>query len=350
MTSEAEQILAIPLGEPGRLFKANADWQQKQYRQLAAKWHPDRRNGNASVFAHVQALYIAAQAMLAAGHWEAPGEIHFKTVKGSLVTLKYRRKHVLDWGEMYIGDHIVSLAFTDENKDLSEQYVRMATGFKFIDARVKEDHLPCLPFIKRPNIDVLSGADRHWIIVHKPGEVAQMPDLLCLRDVLAHYKGAMPPTHVAWVVSRLLALGTYLGLPKLGNLMHGDIGLDSVFIQPADHRVALLGGWQFAARLGDRIKALPARSQALGLGPGIAKHSDTSTLIRATGIELLGSTCGGSDLIRNKAIPKPMLSWLRSVGTEKPLDEFRQWRTVLEASFGPRKFIKMDLTAEMLYA
>lgn len=345
----AAEILAIPLDEPGRLFWPDADRQQRQYRQLAAKWHPDRLNGNAGVFAHVQALYRAAQAMLDSGNWVMPGELQLNKIDGGQVSLKFRRKHVLDWGEMYISNYLVSFAFTGDNKDLAAQYVRMVSKLPFIDEQVRKDHSPSLPVIKRLKEDVFESAARHWVVVHKPGAVEHMPDLLCLRDVLAHYKGAMPPTHVAWVVSRLLALGVYLGLPKLGNVMHGDISLDTAFIQPAEHRVALLGGWAFAAPLGTRIKALPARSQALGLGPGIAKHGNTSTLIRATGLELLGSTCGGSDLIMNRSIPKPMLSWLRGVGTDKPLDEFRQWREVLEASFGPRKFVKMDVTAEMVH-
>ena len=73
-------------------------------------------------------------------------------------------------------------------------------------------------------------------------------------------------------------------------------------------------------------------------------------LIRALGRELLGDI-SGARLMREKAAPPPMLDWLRLPAPQSAVDDYHTWqRQVLTASFGERRFMKLDLSADDLYS
>ena len=71
-------------------------------------------------------------------------------------------------------------------------------------------------------------------------------------------------------------------------------------------------------------------------------------LIRATGRELLGDISGIR--LRDPSIPRPMAEWLRYPSAGSALADYRFWREVLIASFGGRRFVRLDVTPEKMYS
>ena len=139
---------------------------------------------------------------------------------------------------------------------------------------------------------------------------------------------------------------------EYAGLTHNDISPDTYFISPLRHSGALLGGWWYATETGNRIKKLNARSYRL-LPPDIraAKNADNRLdfeLVRATGREMLGDITGVKLESMNVA-PKAMVDWLRFVSTGNAIEDYERWGDVLQASFGPRRFVEMKLTADVLY-
>lgn len=333
------EILAIPIGEPSRLFTGDFEIAKTEHRKLRAKWHPDR-GGKVEVFKHIDKLYEEAQMQLSKGAWVTPGLVVVQNEKDSSLRyeIRFLRKHDTEVGETYVGAQFVSYAFRLDCDDLATAFVKNIKALKFPTEKVlAAESRSYVPTIE----SVFSSNDRKWVVVRKDVK------LLCLRDVLNHFNGKVHDKHVAWIVSRMLALACYVGL--VAKLQHADISPDTVFIDPAAHRASLLGGWGFATPLGHRIRALPSRSIAAGLGPGIATPATTGALIRLTALDLLGGKGTGSNLLIDKSIPPPMLRFLRAPSSEHPLEDFDLWLAALNASYGARKFFELALTAQQVY-
>jgi hypothetical protein len=47
--------------------------------------------------------------------------------------------------------------------------------------------------------------------------------------------------------------------------------------------------------------------------------------------------------------PNPMIDYFNEMSGDDALEEFAAWKEVLKESFGPRRFIKMDLQGGDLY-
>lgn len=339
MDLSAEQLLAIPVEEPERLF--SKDGMAVEWKRLRSKWY-DRTGsgaGNDEVLQHVKALYERACDKLVDDTWSPPGVLRIRTTDGRRFELKYKAKDAFDLGEVYIGDTHVSYAFTYENEDLFKVASNIIQGFSFPDAKMKAEAARYLPEVSA----ILRGEERLYLVLKK------RPELIRLKDAIAHM-GGIDSKHVAWIMSRLYNIGCYLQLG--GKLAHCDISPETVFIDPADHKVCLLGGWWYAQRLGVKLFAIPERTAKLNIitdPKPVAKHEYTAELIRALGRDALGDI-NGSKLLMNKALKPAMVLWLRSPATSNALAEYKAWTDkVLKASFGERKFIVLDLKASDVY-
>ena len=51
----------------------------------------------------------------------------------------------------------------------------------------------------------------------------------------------------------------------------------------------------------------------------------------------------------DKAIPKPLITWLRQPPSQSALKEFAVWSNVLTESFGERKFFKFTTNISNIY-
>lgn len=343
-TSRSAALLAIPEDRPEQLFKGSLDEIKKTHRLLTMKWHPDRNAGPHAlpVFQHLQRLYDEAQRKIALGQWPGPGTVQLSGLGGKTYELRYLRQHRFELGTMYMSHASITFAVDREHADLVGQAERAIKSFVYGDARMRTQisrHLPALPLVA-----AFETAEAYVIVMRKA------PDLLLLRDVLDHVGGRLDPRHVAWVVSSLLNLCCYF---QYAGITHNALSPDTCFMAPAEHGVAVLGGWWYAARRGERMLAAPARTIAWAPHDLMAKKKASLRtdleLVRAIGRELSGDI-SGSRLAREGAAPQAMIDWLRLPASDDPIEEYRTWRgQVLHDSFGARRFAELPLTQSDVY-
>jgi hypothetical protein len=337
-TLEAAQLLAVT--QPEALYSYSPDTRKSEWQKLSSRWHPDRAGGSTEVFQHVKMLYEQAAQRMLDGEWQCPGATTFNAEDGRVYTMAHRVVHTFELGQAFIGNQFVTYSVDKQYKDLYEHAVRVVTGFPFKDSAMRAEVERYLPQIHHQ-----FSTKKNLVMV-----VKKSPDLISLRDILTHSGGSLDAKHVAWMVSWAYSLSCYLR--HVAGVAHGHFSPDTVFISPHDHRGALLGGWWYAAKLGQRFKALPARALSLELAtadkPQASAQSITNS-VRAFGRELLGDM-HGSRLLLNKHLPAPVVQWLRGAGTEHVVSEYSSWQTsVLPAAFGKRRFVTMELSADDLY-
>ena len=336
----AEQILAV--SRPQALFSGATDVATAEYRTLAKAWHPDRCSDPraSEVFAHVKDLYDEAIKRLAEGRWEGAGRVVLATERGTSMPVDYQASAAFELGRQYVSAaRVVYVVEAPHRLLVTRASERLQRGFTYPSDRVAKDISRCLPLSCERH--ALAG-DAHALMVPKTN------DLLLLRDVLQFFGGHMDARHVAWVLSALYNLVCYL---SHAGIVHHAISPDTVFVSPKYHSVALLGGWWYAVDAGQPVTVVPARTHAyLPWKVRISKRADPLTdleLILATGRELLGDLAGAT--LTPSAAPKAMLSWLSMASTGTAFAAYKAWDVVLAASFGPRKFVPLDITADQVY-
>jgi len=136
------------------------------------------------------------------------------------------------------------------------------------------------------------------------------------------------------------------------NLVHGDISVNTVIINPSKHEVSLMGGWWYSKKIGEKLTSMPMPTFKIlpnsVIHDKIAKMEIVSEQIHALGRELLGNRYG--NYIELSKVNKKFAEWATNPGTDSLYDEYDTWDTkTLNSIFGPRKFIKWDLKSEEVY-
>ena len=328
----AEELLKIKM--PEKLFSPSLIEAQRQYRELVKKWHPDKNTSAdaQTVFTHVRNLYNLARTKIACNYWGYAGAITIREGHKSS-TVKYQSAQSFELGRVLITPEEVIYIISDSHRALAENILYARSWFVYASNLMAEE-------VKR----YLPTELQHSAGVYR---IKKDKSFLSLRSVLNYYGGSMEPRSVAWIMSTLYNLSCYL---EYAGIVHHDISVDTYFINPEKHSGALLGGWWYAARRGDRIKVVPKRTYELlpwkVRTNKIASRATDAELILAVGRELLGA--GNGNKMRADT-PKAMVEWLTAVGGTGAIENYRKWALVLEESFGPRRFTPMNLTSEMLY-
>lgn len=341
MQLSAGDILGMK--EPGALFTGNADTMKTEYTQLAKLWHPDRSASSEAdaVMTHINLLYRQALDMLQAGRWEKPGLIGLTDKDGRTHELRFRIKHNFELGAMYIDSGILAYLLDDTHRDLFENAQKVIKGFTYANDKMEREVSRYLPQV----LDTFETKDHRLCLV-----IEKSADLILLQDVMAFYQGRIPDRHVAWILSTLYNLACYL---DYAGLSHNGIALNSYLISPQQHSGALLGGWWYAVPQGSKLLGMSAAAYAMA--PPEVKNEKRGSIttdlesIRFIGRALLGDG-NGTKLHAMNAAPSPMIGWLRSATSSGALADYSTWREVLEQSFGPRKFVAMDVTADRIYS
>lgn len=333
------QILGIPVDRPERLFTGVADVAKQQWRVLRSKWHPDTNRVNPAVMAHINALYDKAQALMQSGEWRGSGQLTIEEPKGRTFAFSYLKAEPFELGRSYIGSSTLAYFITSDYADLVRVAQDQMERFSFPDTAMRVEHGKHLPKLQH----VIPVKDGYYLIIQKN------PAYLRLSDVLEHFGGRIEERHVAWILSTLYNLSCYL---KLSGLVHHDISPRNYFINPKDHDGALLGGWWYARREGERLIALPPRTVAYGpatlMTDKLAVSVTNSELIKATGRELLGDIIGTR--LHSLKYPKALIAWLRGPAHIPAFEEYGTWvRKVLTDSYGARKFVELKLESQDIY-
>lgn len=335
----AEAILS--LAEPECLFSGPGTIKD-EHRALAKRWHPDHNADRRAteVVAQINRLYDEAQRRVASGTWQTPGLLELEGVDGKVRRIRYRRKHAFELGEFVYGDTALAFVVRGEFADLFENGRKRIAGLKYRDAAMDKEMSRFLPKVQA----VFETKDGRSVMVQE-----KTPDVFLLRDVLAALNGKIDAKHVAWVQSAMHNIACYL---EFAGLTHNGIGIDTVFVSPQFHSALLLGGWWYAAPFGSRLNAVPAATHAHApmdiLRDKRAQYRLDLAMLRVTGRQLLGDASGM--MLAGSDAPAPMRDFLRRPTTGSAREDYALWAsTVLPASFGPRRFVKLDLSASDIY-
>jgi hypothetical protein len=130
------------------------------------------------------------------------------------------------------------------------------------------------------------------------------------------------------------------------------ISPQTVLVSTPTHSLSILGGWWYSAEFGKKLKSLPPDIYRLAprklLLDKIAHPFLDLESIRACGRAALGDITGNSFRM-DKAIPAPMAAYLALPSSNSAVEEYEIWMKVLEDCFGPRKFVKLEVSPDDIY-
>lgn len=327
-----KQIIACKL--PGDLFSSPENM-EKEFTELAQRWHPDKMGGNSIVMAHVNSLHAQGREMVASGNWKSSNKRFFTLSNGRTVRISFLSENDFELGKWYLCESVCVYAF---NTGSAINF--KLPKFRFRNTSMTDEFTAYLPRI----IDQYEVNNGKKLIV-----INREKDLVLLRDLLAWFGNAVPPKHVAWILSSLYNLCAFF---KYNGIVHHSINLNTYFISPAKHKGVLLGGWWYHKGFDRRMKVVPKSTyDVMTLDTKKSKKATPITdleCVKLIGRQLLGSA-SGSTLYSNPDIPKPMIQFLRTISSENAYKEYEAWTNVLQESFGPKKFIEMDCNADEIY-
>lgn len=341
LTMTAKDLLSIRISEPERIFPADKGEAKTIYHTLANRWHPDKTGTEktAEVFQHVLSLYKKTIEKIDAGSWSIPGIVEMTDMAGHRYRIRHQRKHTFELGEYFVAPTMAAFHLEAVNQDLFDRAKRTIGSLKYASKDMEKEFARYLPAIEK----TFETATGPVMVVRKT------PDLILLRDLLSHVGGKMDPKHVAWVLSSLHNIVCYL---SYAGISHNAISLDTCFVSPKYHSVALLGGWWYATRVGEKMAGAPGRTVAYAPRDLLTnKKGDIRVdleMIRALGRDILGDV-SGVNLLMDKSVPKPMANWLRCASAGDAITDYKLWNETLKASFGARRFVKLTLSGSDVY-
>lgn len=339
----AAEILAIK--EPEQIFSSDLVAAKNEFRDLVRKWHPDHNPNLVAndILAHINYLYQEARKRLLEGTWQTPGCLTLNSTDNKIYKIHYHIMFPFELGEAAIGKSIIAFLVDDPYKDLFKDGLcwMESRNYSYANDKMRDEITRYLP--KRKGVFALREA-KNVIVVEKD------PGLVRLRDLVEYCNGKLDPKHVAWIISSLYNLLCYFNFARI---VHGDISLDTYFVDPEKHSGALLGGWWYARREGERLVALPSRTVD-NMPPDLwaSKKADCRTdlsLVRLLGREMLGDA-SGARLRTDHNIPRALSEWLCYGTSGSALRDYEIWqRVVIPAAFGGRYFTKLDARPENIY-
>lgn len=336
----AEHILAIPIDEPERLFK-HKELLKQDYFSLLKKWHPDlSKDPKANdVLVHIKNLYSKAQEKLAGKIWAVPGLLELTGKDGRVRKIKFRAKHSFELGDMYVGDTVLTFVIKRSHEDLVLSGLRSIGTVRYPNEDFRRNLEPYFPKVEH----YFDTKDAVVVCFRK------RRDEILLSDLIKYLGGRIDPKHVAWIMSCLFNLASFL---QISEMTINGISPQTVLVSTPTHSLSILGGWWYSAEFGKKLKSLPPDIYRLAPRKLLLDKIATPFLdlesIRACGRAALGDITGNSFRMSTD-IPQPMAAYLVLPSSENAVKEYENWMKVLEDSFGPRKFVKLEVLPEHIY-
>ena len=147
--------------------------------------------------------------------------------------------------------------------------------------------------------------------------------------------GRLSGRHTAWIISRLENLCCVL---EYNGLVHPEIGIDTVYINPYTHQASLYGGFSHVVR----------NNSLSPDGKTVLTTKTNLTGLRDTAANILGFERSG--LVRpNDDIPPALSDFINGMPKGSAYEDFELWDNTLIKAYGERKFITMETDDEQIY-
>lgn len=306
-----------------------------QYRELARIYHPDVCIDPEAdlIMAKINSLYQEALNYQRTGTWKSSNTVTFHTTDGKISTLKYLKKFDFELGTEYTSNSAVVYVLKGNRERFFENAKKeielSSSGSEH--SVISSEFSKYVPKLKHS----FKSTDGSFVIV-----LDKSKDIVPLRLILEHYKGSIPHTHVAWMISRLCNLVCFFAHTGVA---HNGLTIENLYVDPAMHSIYVFGGWWYARPIGKRLIGVP--KFVYDVMPVKEKGEKVSST--RTDIEAIKRTA--KVLLGKETAPEPMMEFLDSGSGNNAIDEFCKWTTALEKSYGQRRFIRMDIAIDELY-
>ena len=304
-----------------------------QYRAYARKYHPDIFH-RTDVMTKINTLYNNAVTLVEKGIWEEKNVIYIVENNGRKFKFKYIVEDNFEFGKRYIGNNSLIYIF---EKQFEKYFNNMLDAFDRIiykDKKMKEYFHNVIPTVIRYG---KMNNDKMFIVMKK--EQGIYP----LSYVLKYFHGSISPRHTAWITTRLCNIVCFL---NICGLVHNGIVIDNLFICPETHTMYLFGGWWYTTRINKRMIGVPA--DVYKIMPPSTKKKKLADI--TVDIECVKDVCKrilNKDNVRQIGCIK---EWYNAGSNNDPFDNLSKWDRALDRQFGARRFIKMEVNANVVYS
>lgn len=331
-----EALLAAK--RPQDIFSNDDAAIRQLYRELATRYHPDNTAStmDAQVMQHINMLYDQAKRKRRLGIWEEQDVLRLDTASGACICFPYFTARPFELGTYYVGKEQVLYVVDYDHASYGKRMQAALGALHYANPAMEREFCRAVP------LAVAQGSlcDGRFYCTLAKGRTYYP-----LAALLDQQKGYLPPVHIAWIVSRLLNLACFL---QFNGMTHNGIVLDACFVSPEEHGLALLGGWWYSVPVCAPMHGVcGAVYDAMTPGNRLRRVGSYTTdleCIHRLAQTLLGNPANAADR------PPPAFSgWLMQSPSGDPLREFQLWNQVLHRAWGPRKFIKLDISEEAVY-
>ncbi len=260
------------------------------------------------------------------GFWLAANEEELEREDGERIHITYLVKRRADMCTMYVAEKHVLYVFPAQYAGYGTHYLDMLGKVSYPTPEMEKE---LKRYIPEPVTHCRLKDKSMFIAVNKEQGIYPLSMLGVLMD-----------RHVAWVISRLENLCCLL---EYNDMVLNALDVENLFVDPVNHQIYLYGGWWAAGFAGDRRR---------GAFSGLKEEKNTYRTdlqgIRDAAVRLLGFD--NIEELKSAAIlPRPFLQFLCKEPKPDARSDFRYWDSVLEKSYGERKFIPLDMTEEEIY-
>lgn len=326
----------------GDIFSNDKHRVKNEYKELSKRWHPDL-NGNSEdsnkAMQKINLLYSKAQKLLDEGKWEKENYVCLKAIDGREFEINYKKVYQFELGVFYVLSKSIVYVIDKKYSVLYNNYKSILKSLKYPNDKMKTEFEMLLPKI---NLE-FETTDSFVMRIDKPDDVFSMI------DIQKFYKGNVPDRHVAWMVNRLYNLECFLAY---NGITHNALTIENLFVVPDRHGVLVYGGWWFAQKLGSKLTGVPRKIYNImsyeDKTSGTANPTIDLETIRLVARQLLGDEYGGK-IMNNKDIPTPIKEWVLGKSGKNALKEYQEWNETIDASYGKRVFIKMEINKNNIY-
>ena len=234
--------------------------------------------------------------------WENADMMTFTTSEGQCIELKYLYSYSDKCADVYVTRRNIAFHFRDGMNGKAEHLRRMVSSLDYPSADTKS----LSAFFPRVTGAFILDNGTSLVIINKRED-----------EYPLRLFGKLGGRHIAWIISRLENLCCVL---EYNSLVHPEIDLDTVYINPNDHSASLYCNWWSVEH--KNMNGLSSSDNLKGLRKTAKALLETEEITPDT--------------------PKALLDFINSAPKIDAYEDFAYWDEMLIKAFGERKFIKME--------
>ena len=252
--------------------------------------------------------------------WSKAQSMTFESVDGTELEIRYLHSHMMDGVKIYAARRNVVFHFAQGDEGKAERFRKTSSMLDYPSADTKKlsNFFPNI-------IGGFSLRDGSSLLVISKDE-NEYP--------LRLFQG-LSGRHTAWIISRIENLCCVL---EYSGLVHPQIGIDTLYINPFLHQANLYGGWWLAGRK----NSLMPGGQTL-LEPEMNLMGIRRTAANVSGYGDIGQVSG------SERLPAVVADFIKGKPREDAYEDFALWDETLIKAYGERKFIEFDTDDSKIY-